>query len=233
MRRGALFLLLVLAVSGCGRKHARANHLPPPPLPRSSGAHQRLPQPSLASRSMQLADEDLYGYASWYGHPYHGRATANGEIYNMNDLTAAHRTLPFGTRVEVSNMENGRQVQVRINDRGPFIDGRIIDLSHRAAQLLEMIGPGTALVRLNVLGIPAEALPAVVRYGVQVGAFRDRGTAEHFRNLLSERHAPISVQQGGDLYRVYVGAEPTEVEAALLAQKLRRESLAAFVVLLP
>src|SRR3954452_18055583 len=89
------------------------------------------------------------GIASWYGPPYHGRRAANGEIYDMEKMTAAHRTLPFGTWVEVSNLANNRTVDVRITDRGPFVGGRILDLSHAAAATIEMIGPGTAKVKIT------------------------------------------------------------------------------------
>lgn len=92
------------------------------------------------------------GIASWYGPGFHGRRTANGEVYNQYDLTAAHQTLPHGTQVRVTNLTNGRVVLVRINDRGPFVDDRIIDLSYTAARQIEMIGPGTAPVRIEVLG---------------------------------------------------------------------------------
>ncbi|MGB3336204.1 MAG: septal ring lytic transglycosylase RlpA family protein [Devosia sp.] len=93
----------------------------------------------------------LTGVASWYGPGFHGRTTANGERYNMNDMTAAHKSLKFGTRVKVTNENNGRSVVVRINDRGPYVGSRIIDLSKSAAQALDMIGPGTAAVTVEVL----------------------------------------------------------------------------------
>ena len=92
------------------------------------------------------------GTASWYGPGFHGKRTSNGEIYDQNDMTAAHQTLPLGTRVAVTNLQNGRQVEVRINDRGPFVKDRAIDLSYAAARTLDMIGPGTAPVRIEVLG---------------------------------------------------------------------------------
>lgn len=91
------------------------------------------------------------GMASWYGEPYHGRQAANGEVFDMNRLTAAHRTLPFGTWVEVANLSNAKRVTVRITDRGPFVHGRVIDLSRAAADQIDMIGPGTARVRLRVI----------------------------------------------------------------------------------
>ena len=94
------------------------------------------------------------GVASWYGDPYHGRKTASGEVYDMNRFTAAHQSLPFGTWVEVANLTNGKRVTVRITDRGPFVHGRIIDLSRAAAERVDMLGPGTARVRLRVVRAP-------------------------------------------------------------------------------
>ena len=96
---------------------------------------------------------DRTGVASWYGHPFHGRPTANGERYDMNDVTAAHPTLPLPSRVRVTNLENGRQLVLRVNDRGPFVDGRVIDVSRRAAQLLGFYRKGLAEVRVEYLGL--------------------------------------------------------------------------------
>ena len=97
-------------------------------------------------------DYDETGIASWYGHPFHGRLTANGETYDMNALTAAHRTLPLPSKVRVTNLENGRSLVVRVNDRGPFVPGRIIDLSRKSAQMLGVIRNGTAKVRVQLIG---------------------------------------------------------------------------------
>jgi len=97
------------------------------------------------------ASASASGVASWYGPGFHGRKTANGERYNMNELTAAHKTLRFGTRVRVTNQNNGKSVIVRINDRGPYVGSRVIDLSKSAAQKIDMIGSGTAKVKLQVL----------------------------------------------------------------------------------
>lgn len=93
-----------------------------------------------------------YGIASWYGHPFHGRLTANGEIYDMGKLTAAHKELPFNTKVRVTNLSNGKSVVVRINDRGPFVKGRIIDLSKKAARMIDMVDAGISMVELSILG---------------------------------------------------------------------------------
>jgi rare lipoprotein A len=92
------------------------------------------------------------GLASWYGRFHHGLRTASGEIFDMGELTAAHRTLPLGSRLRVTNLENGRTVRVRVNDRGPYIDGRVVDLSREAARVLGMVGRGVVPVRLDVVG---------------------------------------------------------------------------------
>lgn len=97
------------------------------------------------------AGQRIVGLASWYGQQHHGRKTASGETYDMNQMTAAHRTLPFGTRVRVTNVENGRSVVVRVNDRGPHVSGRVLDLSFRAATALDMVGAGVARVEAVVL----------------------------------------------------------------------------------
>jgi rare lipoprotein A len=125
------------------------------------------------------AEAEETGYASWYGHPYHGRQTASGEVYDMNDLTAAHRTLPLGTRLMVTSLATGQAVEVRVNDRGPFIDGRILDLSYGAARVVGAVGPGVIPVQLRILALPgasdeppaasaAAAFPPVP-FAVQVG----------------------------------------------------------------
>ena len=107
--------------------------------------------PSMAGEEARVT-KSISGAASWYGGKFHGRLTANGERYDMNELTAAHKTLPFGTKVKVTNSANGKSVVVRINDRGPFVAGRTIDLSRGAATAVGMLGSGVAKVKLDVLG---------------------------------------------------------------------------------
>jgi len=102
-------------------------------------------------RPLTAGPQPEFGVASYYGNPHHGRRTASGERFDMHDMTAAHRTLPFGTRVRVTNLGNGRSVVVRINDRGPWKKGRIVDISYDAARELHMVGVGTARVRLDIL----------------------------------------------------------------------------------
>jgi rare lipoprotein A len=172
------------------------------------------------------------GNASWYGEPFHGRRASNGEIYDMYKLTAAHRTLPFETIVRVTNLSNGRSTTVRITDRGPFVDNRIIDLSLAAAREIELVGPGVAPVRLEVLG---DVDLTAGFFTVQVGAFRDRGNAERLRERLTASYSPIFIQQydspDGVLYRVRVGKIAGEDAARQFSEQLRsREGFSPFVV---
>jgi len=127
-----LLALAVMLLAGCSH---RAAHVNTPLAPARLGSTET-------------------GVASWYGFPYHGRRAASGEVYDMEQLTAAHRTLPFQTWVEVTNLSNGKQVEVRINDRGPFVKGRILDLSQAAARDIDMLRAGTARVRVKVIAPP-------------------------------------------------------------------------------
>ena len=142
----------------------------------------------------------------------------------MYQFTAAHRTLPFGAVVRVTNLLNGRQTEVRINDRGPFVANRVIDLSLAAAQAIEMVGPGTARVRLELLGGPN---PYEGFFAVQVGAFQVQQNAESFREHLAARYSPITIQlydsPSGLFYRVRVGHAPNQEAAQQLADELRSE----------
>jgi rare lipoprotein A len=175
------------------------------------------------------------GLASWYGNPYHGRAAANGEIYDMDRLTAAHRTLPFGTMVRVTRTGTGQSVEVRITDRGPFVDGRIIDLSRAAARAIDLIGPGVAEVRVEPVSIPPSVVstPASGLFAVQVGAFREKDRAEKQRSTLDSEYglARLVLRDGSPpLWRVLVGRESSADSAAALADRLRSEVGPAFVV---
>lgn len=164
------------------------------------------------------------GIASWYGIPYHGRRAANGEIYDMHKMTAAHRTLPFDTIVRVTNMKNGKQTEVRINDRGPFVDGRVIDLSFAAARAIDAVAAGVVPVRLELLQGP-HALSSA--FTVQVGAFSERENAVRYLRALEGRYQPVTLHPQetprGRLYRVRVGRVASETEARRLADRLRRE----------
>jgi len=172
------------------------------------------------------------GNASWYGNPFNGRRASNGEIYDMYKLTAAHRTLPFDTMVRVTNLNNGKSTTVRITDRGPFVEGRIIDLSLAAAREIESVGPGVVPVRLEVLG---DVDVTAGYFTVQVGAFHDRGNAERLRDRLSASYSPIFIQQydspDGAFYRVRVGKISGEDSARDFGEQLRiKEGFAPLVV---
>jgi rare lipoprotein A len=207
----ALALTLALTLAGCAHnKHVRAG--PPRPVP-----------PGYTET----------GVASWYGHPYHGRPSANGEIYDMEKMTAAHRTLPFNTWVRVENLSNSKSVELRITDRGPFIARRIIDVSHAAAEALEMIGPGTARVRMVVIRAPEPVTSGT--FAVQVGAYENRQNAEAVRVRMASVYgsARLVLRPGNPpTWRVLVGAETTEEGANGLLARIRGESgeTNAFVV---
>lgn len=134
------------------------------------------------------------GLASWYGPGFHGQKTSSGEIFDQHDLTAAHRSWPFGSYVLVTNLENNRSIVVRINDRGPFVKGRIIDLSYGAARVLGLIGPGTAPVRLELLGnYQGQASSADRKWFVQVGAFSVQESAYSLKKQLESRYQNVIV----------------------------------------
>ncbi len=165
------------------------------------------------------------GVASWYGPGFHGRRTANGEIYNQEDLTAASPNLPLGTMVAVTNLNNGRSVVVRINDRGPYVKGRRIDLSHRAASALGMIDPGTAPVRIDVLSVRSRRPFASTRYRyyVQVGLFTNRAAAQRLRDSLAPTYPDVAIDhiKAGRrrYYCVRMGGFATRYEAMSRAHR--------------
>ena len=176
------------------------------------------------------------GIASWYGPGFNGKRTANGEIYDQEDLTAASTVLPLGTRAMVTNLDNARSVEVRINDRGPFVEGREIDLSHRAAQVLGIVRPGTARVRVDVLGgVLSERLTQTRRgYFVQVGSFSRHANAERLRERLAASYTDVRVDEfnAGTLrfYRVRMGSFATHDQARQRAIQTARLGLPIIVV---
>ncbi len=160
------------------------------------------------------------GLASWYGEPYHGRPTAAGPRYDMNEMTAAHRTLPFGTVVRVTNLATAREAEVVINDRGPFVAGRIVDLSRAAADRLGVIGPGTAPVRLTVVRA-GDGMPGATCWEVQVGAFaKAENVARAERDLASRALETRTAPAGGGLTRVRVTGLTALSSARALAREL-------------
>lgn len=190
------------------------------------------------------------GVASWYGHPYHGRKTSNGETYDMEELTAAHLQLPFNTVVRVTNVATELSVDVRINDRGPFIHDRIVDLSRAAAHRIGMIGEGTAMVRLEVMEAPGglpEPLPlenvvipesagcgSVPFYGAQVGSFAAMENAERMAGKMRLAYGAAAIlaarsAEGQTIYRVIVGAADAGSELDGLRQRLAGDGIDSFV----
>jgi rare lipoprotein A len=223
----------MLLAAGCAR---RSTARPPAPVP--------VPASIPASIPAKIGSTET-GIASWYGVPYHGRPSASGEIFDMEKLTAAHRSLPFQTWVEVTNLANGKQVEVRITDRGPFVRGRIIDLSMAAARQLDILRAGTAQVRLKVIDPPLVSPTAIAPsempsanpetsaalYAVQVGAFSDLARAESFRQGLPYSDTRIVERQADpSLWRVLVGHALTPQAATALAAEIQKAGGEAMVV---
>jgi len=172
------------------------------------------------------------GVASWYGEEFHGRPTSSLEVFDMNDMTAAHRTLPFGTHVMVTNLANDRSVVVRINDRGPFVRGRVIDLSYAAARVLGLIGPGTAQVRLEILSGVREPAPTAAAVWLQVGAFSVQENAYALKKRLDKTYSGVAVtifKTGrGVYYRVRLRTDAASVDD--LAGRLAAEGIPVIII---
>lgn len=224
-KRNAVIALAVILAStlACGKKKTHIAALPPAPKP------SKQTKSTIAAIPLGYTEE---GIASWYGVPYHGRPAADGEIYDMEKLVAAHRVLPFNTWLKVTNLANGKSVTVRIIDRGPFVAGRILDLSKAAARQIDLIGPGTGRVRMEVIAAPAD-IAADDFYGVQIGAFSQRANAERLRDQYAQRYgtAQLLLKQGAQpLWRVVVGKEPSVAAAQQLASTIKGAGAAPFVV---
>jgi len=242
-----LLLVLLFFVFSCAGPRDHVVWAPPPGKkttvvsPKKKGASFK---PYIINGERYYPLPDCLGFvqtgeASWYGSDFHGKPTASGTAYNMYERTAAHKTLPLGTYVQVRNLENGRQTVVRINDRGPFIKGRVIDLSYAAAKDIDLIGPGIARVRIEALGrqvgehdskfgkeavVEARDL-ARGNFTVQVGAFRERENALRLANRLKVLfdYVHITVFQTPDgisVYRLRVSKSPTLQEAGKMEKKL-------------
>jgi rare lipoprotein A len=240
--------LAIILTHGC----ARVRMSPEPGVEKSSYGSKEYPSTGIPSKPYQVAGQWYIplrtsegfrqtGVASWYGKDFHGQKTSSGEVYDMYKISAAHKTLPFGTWVRVNNLENNRKIEVRINDRGPFSKERIIDLSYAAAKALGVAGPGTARVHIQALtttgdktgtekdmGISTQASSDSFRehFTVQVGAFNDLYEAKMLKNRLdmSYDNAFISVfeNRGNMFYRVRVGMYPTLEQAEKFASILRQ-----------
>lgn len=201
--------MLLLAACGGGKKTQVKVPAPPPLTQDSPGASSTAPPRSIspsppAEESESLSDEKIEapanakvlfeetGMASWYGAPYHNRRGSNGEVYNMHAMTAAHRTLPLGSIVRVTNLKTGSNAIVRITDRGPFVDGRVLDLSLAAAKALDVYRPGVAKVKLEVLSTPSP-LDTGGRWAVQIGSFSQEKAARELAEHLQRRYRTANV----------------------------------------
>ena len=207
-------MFAVTVLVSCGRsRQAHQNVPPPPPIPSTeepsaaesgpgakppkaktrredAAAEADLAEPTLPDGTVPLSSET--GMASWYGPPYHNRRGSNGQVYNMNAMTAAHRTLPLGSIVRVTNMKTGHHALVRITDRGPFIPGRVLDLSLAAARKVDVYQPGVAPVKVEVMQTPA-SLARGGKWAVQIGALADERSAAKLADHLTRRYRTAKV----------------------------------------
>ena len=188
-------------------------------------------QPASQNRPSQT------GIASWYGPGFHGKTTASGAVYDQNDFTAAHQTLPLGTRVLVTNLENGNSTEVTINDRGPFAKGRIIDLSFAAGKALGMIGPGTIPVQVEVIdGGPnrIQSIRSSLDYTLQLGSFSQLENAQQLRDRLATSYADVTIVpllgKVGTYYRVQLGTFSSRNAAEARARQLSEEGFSALIM---
>ncbi len=198
--RTVLWLLLVaILAAGCGGNKKRARTRFPAPPPQESARTT----PDFPPDAKAIWTE--VGLASWYGPPYHNRRSASGEIFDMHGYTAAHKTLPLHSVIRVTNLTNGKSVVLRVNDRGPFIGNRIVDLSLAAAKEIDVWRPGVARVRLEVLSAP-KSIESGGRWAVQVGAFKSQSDAADLKERLKRRYSTAQVIQftgpTGDWVRV-------------------------------
>lgn len=233
-------VFLFLVYSGCSSNRLASKPEPPPGYPEPYRVLGKWYQPLPHAREFIQV-----GVASWYGKKFHGRRTSNGEIYNMYAVSAAHKTLPLGTYVRVINLKNKRQLVLRINDRGPFVEGRVIDLSYGAGRKLGIIGAGTAPVKIVALGRASRArksgrvvyTPEDYEHGnftIQIGAFSDFKNVRRLQKALKRLNLKVSISKCNNgeaiLYRVRVGQCDTLAKARQLKQHLQRKGFRNAVI---
>ena len=214
LRFAMLFLLLF---ASCARKQNTAHKSASMPKPARLGWKQQ-------------------GIASWYGDPYHGRRAANGEVYDMEAFTAAHKTLPFETWVRVRDLSNKKQTEVRITDRGPFVEGRILDLSKAAAREIDLLGPGISRVKIEVIRSPKMArnpAPNFVapKFSLQIAAVNDKQVAQRISKHASRfgsSRIVLKPASSPPVYRVLVEADSGQIPRELL-ERVRSEFTDAFL----
>jgi rare lipoprotein A len=216
-RPQTLFSALMIAslASACGAQ-SNSSHL----------VDRDYPAPAITSRGTEI------GVASWYGPGFHGKLTADGTRYDQHGMTAAHRTLPLGTRVKVTDLASGHEVVVLVNDRGPYKVGRSIDLSYAAAQKIGMIERGTARVEIRMLDDQYAAWPSI-RYSVQVGAFSRKQDADRVGRRLADFGERAYLKRSGRIgagYIVRVGPYRRRTDALTAADRLHRGGFSTLVV---
>lgn len=215
----SLSLSLSLFLGGCSYLE-----WPGPPTP----AHPRALPPRLPGPASAIQT----GLASWYGPGFHGKRTANGEIYNQHDLTAAHPSLPLGTRVMVTNLNTNQSIEVRVNDRGPYVGGRAIDLSYAAARTIGVYGPGVAPVRIEILAPAAPVL--AVAYAVQLGSYADAAQASSLKARMVGRYPDVYISPMDTglkrYYLVRLGPFTRRDEALSRAEEVARGGMQVIVV---
>lgn len=187
---------------------------------------------SCSRKNYRISPNVMTGKASWYGPEFHGRTTSSKEIFNMYDMTAAHKTLPFGTYVMVTNLNNGKSVKVRINDRGPFKKGRIIDLSYAAARVLDMVRPGVVPVRIEILSYVSQDFDEQ-KFAVQVGAFVFKKNALELKSRLDKKYRNVYISEFKTSLRVYYRVRlhfTSRSEAVSTAKVLQMQGFEVFIV---
>lgn len=215
-----LLILIIFIISGCATKrNFYIFHKPTKPIKVYTGYHET-------------------GIASWYGSDFHGRPTASGEIYNMYAMTAAHKTLPLGTYVKVTNLENGKSVIVKINDRGPFVKGRIIDLTYAAAKKLGMANKGIAKVKITVVKSPFLYSRTGFHYSryfaIQIASFTIYANALSFKKILKKHFIKTYIKSvyinNKKYYRVMIGNYSSRRNAEKILRKALKLGYDGFIV---
>lgn len=224
--------LSLVFLSACATSRRVA---PPAPVQATAVPEQEVrPDEHRISEFEEFKGEKKRCYASWYGREFHGKPTASGENFNMFALTCAHRDFAMGTKVRVGNPANGKEVECIVNDRGPFVSGRDIDLSYAAAKRIDLIGPGVAKVDIEPMGRYTRYVREV-KYGhlegstitIQIGSFRDESNARRLKKGLDLHYKDVYIMHahiGKDkYYRVRIGKFKNSSEAAMIANKLALE----------
>ncbi len=222
--------MCAVVMAGCSAHHANpVANVPPPPEADTTASATNVPtasspvaEPGAAVSPTAKVIYTETGWASWYGPSYNKRKAANGEVYDMNGMTAAHRTLPLNSIARVTNLKTGHSELLRITDRGPFVNDRIIDLSRTAAQKLDVYRPGTAKVKIEVLQSPAP-IDQGGRWCVQIGAFKNPDDAAALKDKLTRRYHTAKVLQftspiGDDWLRVRVSEDDKQRAQALIQE---------------